>query len=243
MTPTHTLNYGNDCIPYRVRSDPLRTSRVAIHVDPDGTVSVDAPPHFSDLAIQRAVQKRARWIVKNVKAARDRFAHVSPREYVSGEAILYLGRRYVLKVVPVENQPHSVRLRGNRLEVETSKKDPSAIRKDIQTWYRKKAEDYFSKKLIEKSQQLPWVSAVPSLQLRKMKRRWGSFSKSGTLTLNLHLVKAPRDCIDYVFVHELAHIKHPNHGKKFLSLVDTYCPNAARSKMKLDAMVEVLMAE
>src|SRR6056297_1962736 len=124
----HAIIYGDQRIAYRVERDERRTTRVAIHVDPDGTVVVDAPPGFDEATIQRAVQKRARWVANHVAEARDRYAHVQPKEYVSGEQVLYLGKRYVLKVVPVEHKPGPVKLKGNRLVVETRTDDPDDVK-------------------------------------------------------------------------------------------------------------------
>jgi len=235
--------YGDQRIPYSVNVDDRRTTRVAIHVEPDGKVIVDAPPGFCPAAIQEAVQKRARWIVSHVEDAKARFAHVHPREYVSGEQIIYLGRRYVLKVLPTTEKPKAVRLRGNRLEVETRSGDADDIRSKVRAWYRVKARDYFAKRIAEGSQKLPWIDEMPPFRLLEMNKQWGSCSADGQVILNPHLVKAPRDCIDYVVVHELAHLKHHDHGPEFWKLLDTYCPKWQQSKRELDAMVETLMME
>lgn len=119
MSQALTLIYGNERIPYRINPDPKRTTRIAIHVDPDGTVQIDAPVDHTTDVVAKAVQKRARWIVDHVSEARDRYRHVRPKEYVSGEQILYLGRRYMLKVIKVSTPPKAVKLKGNRLEVQT----------------------------------------------------------------------------------------------------------------------------
>lgn len=90
MTKSFVLIYGDARLPYLVQEDPARSTRIAIHVEPDGTVKVDAPSGFSDEAVRKAVQKRARWITNHVSHASERFARVHPREYVSGEQVLYL---------------------------------------------------------------------------------------------------------------------------------------------------------
>ena len=94
------LVYGGERIPYEVEIDPNRSGKIRINVFPDGSVNVDAPADACTKAIQSAVKKRARWITKNIRQAQKRFEHVLPREYVSGETVFYLGRRYMLKIVP-----------------------------------------------------------------------------------------------------------------------------------------------
>ncbi|WP_299855267.1 M48 family metallopeptidase [uncultured Roseobacter sp.] len=240
MSNQFTLVYGTERVPYSVNPDPKRTTRIAIHVEPNGMVQVDAPPDFPEQAVQKAVQKRARWVVDHVAEARQRYAHVSPREYVSGEQILYLGRRYVLKVIIIQGGRTSVKLKANRLEVITRSSDPDDIRGRVRGWYRAKARDYFCRRLDELSIKLPWVEAVPPFKLQEMTRQWGSCSPSGQIILNPHLIKAPRECIEYVLVHELAHLKHHHHGAQFWALIDRQLPGWEQPKAVLDNMVELL---
>ena len=235
--------YGERRIPYTVNVDHKRVNRVAIHVEPDGEVIVDAPPGFSAVAIQNAVQKRARWIVSHVEAATARFTHVRPREYVSGEQVIYLGRRYVLKVLQTTGKPEVVRLKGNRLEVETRTGFAEDVRGKVRAWYRVKARDYFAKRIAEASLHLPWIDEMPPFRLLEMNKQWGSCSTNGQIILNPHLIKAPRECIAYVVLHELAHLKHHDHGPEFRQLLDAYAPQWQRSKQLLDSMVETLTTD
>lgn len=243
MKTTHKITYGDQVVPYTINPDPKRRARIAIHVEPDGSVIVDAPPEFDLAAIHTAVQKRARWVAGHVGEALTRFAHVWPREYVSGEQIMYLGRRYVLKVIPTDQKPRPVRLKGNRLEVETKSGDVDDIKGRVRAWYRVKARDYFAKKIIEATDRLPWIEEAPAFRLMDMTKQWGSCSPEGQVILNPHLVKAPRDCIEYVILHELAHLKHHDHGAEFWKLIETHQPNWKKAKAELDALVEVLTVE
>lgn len=239
------LVYGNQRIPYAVRVQPKRaTRRVAIHVEPDGRVIVDVPPETSPARIKAAVTKRVRWIYRQVSEARLRLAHVLPREYVSGEALLYLGRRYRLKVIL---DPHavtgvrSVCLRGAFLEVTVREKNPSGIRDALDQWYLQRAKSVFGDRLVALAPSLRWVRAIPVVRLRAMKRQWGSCSPAGRLTLNPHLVKASRECVDYVLFHELCHIREHNHSKRFFSMLDAHMPGWRATKEKLDNLAEVVL--
>ncbi|MFV1602337.1 MULTISPECIES: M48 family metallopeptidase [unclassified Phaeobacter] len=242
MSKNFTLVYGEERIPYAVNPDPKRTTRIAIHVDPDGSVVVDAPPEFEDSRVQSAVQKRARWVIDNVVEARHRFDHVRPKEYVSGEQVLYLGRRYVLKVIQETVDKPSVRLKGNRLVVTTRSGDPEDVRGRMRGWYRVKARDYFARRLTELASRLPWIDAEPSFRLLNMTRQWGSCSPNGQINLNPNLIKAPRECVEYVLMHELAHLKHHDHGPEFWKLIDHHVPEWNDTKRNLDIMAEVFLA-
>lgn len=237
------LAYGDERIPYDVSQDERRTSKVAIHVDPNGSVSVEAPPGFSERRIAEAVQRRARWVIKHVQEARRRHKHRMPKEYVSGEQVLYLGRRYMLKVIPVEGPPKPARLVASRLQVETQRQTPEDIRARVRAWYKVRGRDYLARRLAQVSKSLPWVQQVPALRLLEMKRQWGSCSPTGEIIVNTHLVKAPRACIDYVLIHELAHLKHHDHGPEFWKLLDDHAPDWRGDKTQLDNLVEILTAD
>ena len=74
-----------------------------------------------------------------------------------------------------------------------------------------------------------------------MKKQWGSCSPQGVITLNPHLVKAPRDCVDYVLVHELCHLVEHNHSVEFYRLLGGQIPGWESVKAKLDGMAEKLL--
>jgi len=88
---------------------------------------------------------------------------------------------------------------------------------------------------------LRWVRTAPTLRLQTMKVQWGSCSPAGRLTLNPHLVKAPRECIDYVLLHELCHLKEHNHARRFYQLLDMHMPRWQQRKARLDSMAEILL--
>jgi predicted metal-dependent hydrolase len=82
---------------------------------------------------------------------------------------------------------------------------------------------------------------VPPMRLQAMKIQWGSCSPAGQLTLNPHLVKAPRECIDYVLLHELCHLKEHNHGQKFYRLLERHLPQWHVKKARLDALADFIL--
>lgn len=237
----NVLRYGGETIPYAVRMNPRRKERVKIHVHSDGAVEVEAPEDATPEAIAKAVTKRARWIIGHVADARKRFAHVLPREYVSGEQVFYLGRRYSLKVLQVARPERSVKLKGGLLIVATEGKDRASVRSRVRAWYRVKARDYFADRIEAVSSSLPWPQEAPRFKLLEMKKHWGSCATGGTVTLNPFLVKAPRECIDYVIAHELCHLREHNHSPEFFKLLSRAMPGWEETKARLDGMAEVLL--
>lgn len=235
------LRYGDEEIAYTVTVNPRRRGRVGIHVHPNGTVEVEAPEAAEPGAIQKAVQKRARWVVSHVRSARQRFRHVLPRDYVSGEQILYLGRRYSLKVRKARKAERSVRLKGSLLVVTTDDVARGAVRSRVRAWYRLRARDYFAERIAVVADGLPWRQAVPPFRLLDMTKRWGTCGTGGVVTLNPFLVRAPRECIDYVIAHELCHLREHNHSPAFFRLLSRAMPGWEAVKKQLDEMAEVVL--
>lgn len=238
----HSFKYGDETIDFALRRQSERkVQRVAIHVEPDGTVIVDAPEDASDELALAAVKKRARWISQHLDAVRIRLAHVLPREYVSGESLMYLGRRYRLKVLIAPEVAPKARMRGGYIEVLASTRAPELIRAALDTWFRHRARVVFAERLLAVAAPLRWVKEVPPTRLQSMKVQWGSCSPAGRITLNPLLVKAPRECIDYVVLHELCHLHHHNHSPRFYRELDCHMPGWRDIKERLDEMAEQIL--
>lgn len=235
------LHYGGEVIPYRVTISTGQRERVRIHVHPDGLVEVEVPADATAEDIGKAVQKRARWVHDHVRDAKLRFEHVLPREYVSGEQVLYLGRRYSLKVRQVPREERSVKLKGALLEVAHNYVSADAVRGRVRAWYKVKARDYFAYRLDVIAKGLPWPQEVPRFQLKEMRTRWGTCAAGGTVTLNPFLVRASRDSIDYVITHELCHLREHNHSPEFFRLLTRAMPEWESVKRHLDDMAEVIL--
>src|ERR1017187_3125349 len=219
---------------YATTATDSKTYQVAIHVEPDGRVLVDAPENASDLQIRTAVVARTRWIHGHVTTIRGRLAQVLPREYVSGESVLYLGRRYCLKVVVAADGTQQVRIRGSYVEVIVGTRSPALVRAALTDWYRSRAKAVVSAQLEKLAATLRWVRTPPPVRFQAMKVQWGSCSPAGRLTLNPHLVKAPRECIEYVLLHELCHLKEHNHSRRFYRMLDMHMPRWQQRKSRLD---------
>lgn len=238
----HRVTYGDEQIAFTLRRQTTRViPRVAIHVEPDGRVQVDAPPSTPLVDVLAAVRKRSRWISQHVAAAKARMAHVLPREYVSGESIHYLGKRYRLKVIVQAEPKPEAKLRGGFVVVGVPKLDAAVIRSCVDAWYRDRAREVFADRLKLVAEPLRWVRQRPPFRLRFMTRQWGSCSPSGRLTLNPWLMAAPREAIDYVLLHELCHLKHHNHSRSFYATLKRNMPDWERIKFQLDERAEVFL--
>jgi predicted metal-dependent hydrolase len=199
-------------------------------------VEVLAPAGKALNLILARVGRRSRWIVKQWRYF-DQFQPKQPdRRFVSGETHVYLGRQYRLKIT--KGIPSQVRLVGRYFLVRHS--DPSdsgEVSRLLQDWYVSHAKALFVARLSY------WISGcrplampeMPTLTVRKMTRRWGSCTKSGTVALNIDLIKVPLTFIDYVIVHELCHLKVHNHSPAFYRLLFRSMPDWKQRKERLDS--------
>ena len=237
-----SCQYGEDEFQYDVIYLPERKHKIAIHVHPNGVVQVDAPEGTEQIDIKRAVSQRARWVTQHLADIRERQKEVLPRRYVSGESCFYLGRRYLLKINHVSNGKSETKLFAGRLNVTTQDTSPEAIKQLLWHWYKTHARTNFQKRLYVLAANIFWVrKSPPEIRLLTMKRQWGSCSPRGNIILNPHLVKAPRDCIDYVILHELCHLQEHNHSQKFYQLLAQHQPEWKSIKTKLDNLSEILL--
>jgi len=202
-----------------VRSD-RRT--VEVRVGRDLTVSVRAPLKMPLSAIDGIVRSRARWIEKHRAKFGSTKAH-GPRRYLSGEVHEFLGERYHLVVR--QGRANLVRIKGPEMLIEAKDDSPEGVEAVVDNFLRSSAKEVFEGILDMRFAEMADIlgGERPQLKVRSMKRKWGSCRPERRIvTLNLELVRAPHDLIDYVVVHELCHLKHRRHDARFYGLVSAY---------------------
>lgn len=239
----YSFRYGGETFQYDVCFTSNHLNKISIHVHPNASVQVDAPIGRSKKDINEAVLKRARWIISNINNAKQRNEHVLPRQYISGENVFYLGRRYQLKIHTVQSDETSVKLVRGYLNVSVPSADTQLIKDQIKSWYRDRAKEVFQRRLDAVNNEIVWLSNTPEWRLFSMQKQWGSCSPKGVLLFNPHLVKAPRECVDYVIRHEICHLREHNHSKKYYRLLEELMPDWKSVKAKLDGMAEMLLNE
>lgn len=230
MNELGVVKYGDREIAYAVEFCCRKT--LEISVMPDSAVQVRAPQGATLEAIAQKVQKKAPWIVEK----QDWFAKFPkappPRQYLGGETHLYMGRRYRLKIE--KGKERLVKIDGGFIRVVSADVRPATVKKFLDEWLRERAKVQFVKIFDACVAKFSLPSSSLRLQIRNMKTRWGSLSNGGILTLNIKLVAAPKECIEYVVVHELCHLKYPNHDKRFYRLLETRLPDWEKRKLKLE---------
>ena len=244
----YSFVYGNETLFYKVirKSMKIEKRKITIKVLSSCEVIVISPKGATEKEIHNIVMKRAKWIYESLNVFRSRFEFVENKEYVSGEMLFYLGRRYVLKVIEDKQALTSVKMFRGKIIVTLSrfKKDKvMRVKELLINWYKIKAEKIIHERLVDLLPLTPWVEDIPSFKIITMKKRWGSCSAKGNLVFNMHLVKAPKECIDYVILHELCHIAEHNHSKRFWNLLTSVMPEWKEVKIQLDEKAGLYLSE
>lgn len=203
-----------------------RRKTIALHVLADATVEVRAPKWVAKRELVAFVEERADWVVQQRREALAKLA-LQPR-YRHGDYHQYLGGRHLLQVSSAGRA--SVVLDQGVLRVKVrDPADPEQIQKALEQWYRRQAKPLYERQMRVCFQAFPeefqQKYSIPNITIRRMRRRWGSCSSRGEVTLNALLMKVPIECIDYVITHELCHLSAFHHGAAFYRLLTQVMPD------------------
>ena len=228
--------YGNTKIEYKLEFRSRKT--LAIEVYPDSSVHVIAPLNAAQEAIDAKLLKRAKWIRKQQHVFSQIAKPLPKRQYVSGESYRYLGKQYKLKVNKNQLEKR-IRLYQGKLEVFCV--DEETVPSQLEDWLRQRASIIFKERfdLCLAITKTHGINHTGSFSLKYMPTRWGSCTKAGKIQLNPLLVAAPKECIDYVIIHELCHTVEHNHSKAFFKKLAKCLPDYEKRKEKLNQKVEV----
>ena len=201
---------------------------------PTGRVRISAPNHMSLDTIRAFVISKLGWIEKQKRKLRDQVRE-TPREYLDRESHYVWGKRYLLHVVEREAAP-VVEIRHNALVLQVRPGvDRARKQAIIEAWYRDQIRDAVPS-LIEKWEPVMGVE-VANFYVRRMKTLWGSCNPAaGSIRLNSELAKKPRECLEYVVVHEMVHLLEPKHGSQFTAAMDRLMPTWRHHKDALNQL-------
>jgi predicted metal-dependent hydrolase len=201
-----------------------RRRTLGISVLPDSSVIVRVPFRTSDKTITRIVREKASWIIKHRDSYNKLGQNKIKRLYVNGETHLFRGNESVLKIEK-SKKPYC-RFYDGIIGIGLDKTDDSAaIKRLIYMGYKTEAQIVFPILFNTAIQKYQSENFAPSgLIIRSMKRRWGSCSNRGVVTLSTELIKLPDHYIEYVIVHELCHLKHHNHSAIYYTLLTELYP-------------------
>lgn len=199
----------------------IRSKRktIAILVQRDGKVIVRAPLKASERQIRQFVESKQGWIAeKKAQAQEQAPALHTARQFTAGDRFLYLGQEYALSVAPGARA-------GLRFEQGFSLNQKSQAEAPLlfEKWYRATARRVLTERVQFYAQK--FGLKYQKLRISSARTRWGSCSSRGTLSFTWRLVMAPLEVVDYVVVHELAHLRVQNHSAAFWAEVEKMMPD------------------
>jgi predicted metal-dependent hydrolase len=226
-----TIQVGE--IPISVTLKDVQNVHLSVH-PPDGRVTLVAPASTRlDVARAYAISKLG-WI----RDQQHQFLNQdreTPRQFIGRESHYLWGRRYLLSVV-YQNAKPSVTLDHKRITLSVRPGSDATKRAEIFHEWHKSLLHNVVPPLIQKWQTKMGVE-VAEYFLQRMKTKWGSCNHSAKhIRLNTELVKKPKDLLEYVIVHELAHLSEPTHGDRFVAILDTYYPTWREARAELNEL-------
>jgi len=203
-----------------IRSKKRRT--IALTVSADATLVVRAPLKTPVSYIEKVISKNKQWL-KNALIRISARPKNYPKEYVSGESFLFLGRLYKLKIT--KSNTKGLHLRDSFILGEGDRNKAKDL---FIKWYKKEAKKKIGERVESRAKRLG--ISYKGINITSANKRWGSCSTTGNLNFSWRLVMAPLSVIDYVIVHEFAHIEHKNHSRIFWTSVKAMYPNYEKAK-------------
>ncbi len=208
---------------------------LSLTVKPDLSIVLKSPLGAESERIELFLQKKWFWLEKQLSFFKKYQRKIYRKEYISGEGVLYLGKQYKLMVK--KSSDDKVVMTKGMLVVSTSKgmDDRRHTKRLLDLWFDDKREQVFHDRFEQMKEKFDY-KVMPRLAVREMQKRWGSFLERYVVVLNPKLIHTPRDCIDYVIVHELCHAKYKNHDAKFYGLLKKKFPAWEKVKDKLETI-------
>ena len=225
------IKYENKTIAYNVSRARVKNLYISIE---NGEVVIKAPWYATNNQIQEVVESKREWIMRKLEEYQS-----SPRkvkDYADGERFQVLGESYFLNVYYTDTEKAKLNIENGKIEiylpVRYANQDNSEIIKNmINKMYYMIAEREVEAAM-EKMRKLTGL-APEEYRIKKVKTSWGSCSSNKKISINQDLMMYSRHAIEYVVLHELCHLKHMNHSKKFWALVEKYMPDYKDAEKEL----------
>ncbi len=205
-----------------------RARHYILRVKPDGGLRVTVPWHGSRAEAARFIEERRAWIVREraVRAA----GPAKPAHWTDGTPVLFRGDEYPLRTVVLDHRRVRVSFADQTFVLSAER--AMRLKPEVEAWLRRVASIDLPERLARLARQHGFE--VKAVSIRNQRSRWGSCSPSGRISLNWRLIQFPPAVADYVLVHELVHLRHMNHSRRFWNDVARVCPTypAARAWLR-----------
>ena len=228
---TETIQLGELTI--QVTRKAIKNVHLSVH-PPDGRVTLAAPSR-SRLEVVRAYAISKLGWIRDQRARLKAQAREAPRQFVGRESHYLWGRRYLLKVIERDTRP-GVSLSHKHITLSIRPGSSRDKRAEVMHEWHKRLLHQAVPPLIARWEQKLGVK-VSRYYLQRMKTKWGSCNhRAGNIRLNTELVKKPKDLLEYIIVHEMAHLIEPTHNEQFVAILNQHYPSWQEARDELNAL-------
>jgi len=225
-----TIELNGKHIAYTLKRSNKRRS-IGLRIDDSG-LTISVPLRSSEKWLSNVLEDKAHWVVEKLDGWQT--SSQGETRWADGETIHYLGMTLNLHVVRSLFPTMAVRDDKQLYVFVGSRIEPACIEQDVVRWYQIEANKLFEARVAHYA---PLLNVMPSaVKLSSARTQWGSCTAQGVVRLNYQLIKLPLHLIDYVVVHELAHLREMNHSAKFWEVVKTVCHDYVRLRNQLKAI-------
>lgn len=212
-----------------------KVKNINLRIKPNMEIYISAPMNLHSDYIENFIRSKEKWIKQVLQKIEEAKQNQLPSQYLSGEKHKYLGKEYELEVK--QGNSNRVRIKEGKIiltVISNIFKNSDEKKKVMEKWYFENAQKVFVN-TIQK-----WLEildeSIEKLSIKPMKSRWGSCNYvKRYINLNTELIKRTQFEIEYVVLHELTHLKYPNHGKGFYRYIENYMPNYKMAEKMLNA--------
>lgn len=209
---------------YKIQVKRKKVKNITIRVQSETLVTITAPTYVDDDCLKKVIKHCSKWIEEKIEIIKN-------RDTKKEETLNYLGECYPIELIHSEKEGVVLK-EGKAYIYAGDTNDYRNIDFIIKEWYYKKSKEIFGY-LIEKYEVITG-NKVAAVKIKPMKTRWGSCNTiKSYINLNLNLIEKPIECIEYVVLHEIAHLTHPNHSAEFWNYVAYYMSDFEERRQKL----------
>jgi len=235
------VKYGAKTIHYQIiKTGRVKTSEVIVDADTT-TITVRTPLEKNKHEIQRIVLDKASWILQKQREYRESLPQLTKLTFKENSTLPYRGKNYPLVIKKKQSENQLQFINGEFVAtIRSSKNSKRLIKTLYESWLSDNAQIILKKKVKKYSKNI--AIAVERIKIKNLRKRWGSLTKDKkSINLNVNLLKAPDDVVDYIIIHELCHVKINDHSHHYWDLVRKYMPSYQEKIDWLNANTSILV--
>jgi len=220
-----TFQYGNKTVEYiLIQSKRRKTCEVIVD---KAEITLRAPLNKPVKEIEQILTNKIKWISQKQREMQNEKPGIIKPSFEEKPTLSCLGKNYNLKIIYIPDKLEKrIEFDNDIFTIYSSKRDlalDNMIRSLYNDWLNSKADLFFKEKVTQYSK---IINVIPNqIRIKNLKNRWGSITKNKTVNLNVNLLKAPEDIIDYLIIHELCHLKIKGHSYQFWDYLKQFVPD------------------